>query len=115
MKFQSLVLFLLVLLVSMAKNQAKPGGYTPIKDINDPHVIEIAKFAITEHNKRVKTELHFTKVISGESQVVAGINYRLTLSARYGSSSKSDPYVAVVYDRPQQHLRNLTYFIPINA
>ncbi|CAJ2655900.1 unnamed protein product [Trifolium pratense] len=114
MKFQSLVLFLLVLLVSMAMNQAIPGGYTPIKNINDPYVIEIARFAVTEHNKGLRTKLHFMKVIRGESQVVAGINYRLKLSASYGSSSRVDPYVAEVLDRPQQHFRNLTSFSPVN-
>ncbi|GAU38154.1 hypothetical protein TSUD_263780 [Trifolium subterraneum] len=112
MKFQSLVLFLLVLLVSMAKNQALPGGYTPIKNINDPYVIEIAQFAVTEYNKRGH-KLHFNKVISGESQVVAGINYRLKLSAYDSSPERSSPFVAIVYDSPQ-HIRNLTSFSPVN-
>jgi cystatin-C len=113
MKFQSLVLFLLVLLVSIARNQAIPGGYTPIKDINDPYVIEIARFAVNEYNKREGAKLEFNKVIKGESQVVAGVNYRLDLSAN--NSSISNNYEAVVLDVPFKHSRNLISFKPVHA
>ncbi|KAF9623976.1 hypothetical protein IFM89_007419 [Coptis chinensis] len=61
------------------------GGWTPIKDIKDPEVQDIGKFAVTEHNKEEKTELRFVQVVRGESQVVAGFNYRLILAAVDGS------------------------------
>jgi len=115
MKFQSLVVLLLVLLASAAKNQALPGGYSPIKDLNDPHVIEIANFAVTEYDKQKGTDLKFEKVVKGESQVVAGTNYRLTISAIHGSESKPDSYEAIVYEKPSEHFKKLVSFTHVNA
>jgi len=110
-----LVLLLVVDLLSYAaaRNQFAPGGWSPIDDINDPHVTEIANFAVTEYDRRSGAKLKFEKVIEGESQVVAGTNYRLTLSAADGSDSKN--YEAVVWEKIWQHFRNLTSFVPVHA
>ncbi|XP_019052721.1 PREDICTED: cysteine proteinase inhibitor 1-like [Nelumbo nucifera] len=85
-----------------------PGGWQPIKDVRDAHVKEIAQFAVTEHNKEAKTNLKFQKVIRGESQVVAGTNYRLILAAKDGRASSK--YEAVVWEKPWESFRNLTSF-----
>ncbi|CAL5199589.1 unnamed protein product [Lathyrus oleraceus] len=116
MKFQTLILLtlLLVAYASARKLSTPPvGGYTPIEDINDPHVIEIANFAVTQYDKQSGAKLKFNKVIKGESQVVAGTNYHLTLSAGEGSVSKI--YEAVVYEKLWLHFRNLTSFEPVHA
>ncbi|XP_045806072.1 cysteine proteinase inhibitor 5-like [Trifolium pratense] len=114
MKFESLVPFLLVLLVSMARNEAIAGGYHPIKNINDPYIIGIAHFAITEYNKRGEgAKLEFMKVIKGELEFVQGINYRLILSANDGSASNN--YEALVLDEPVKYSRNLISFKPLHA
>ncbi|KAF1895344.1 hypothetical protein Lal_00043990 [Lupinus albus] len=84
------------------------GGWTPIENINDPHVKEIADFAVTEHNKESGTKLKLESVVKGESQVVSGTNYRLVLVASDGSTAKN--YQAVVYEKPWQHYRKLTSF-----
>ncbi|CAI9773174.1 unnamed protein product [Fraxinus pennsylvanica] len=84
------------------------GGYEPIDNPNDPTVIEIAKFAVAEHNKEAKSNLKFQKVVKGESQVVAGINYRLVISAVDGAAVQN--YLAVVYEKPWQNFKNLTSF-----
>jgi len=89
------------------------GGFSPIDDINNPRVTEIANFAVTEYNKRSGAELKFEKVIKGESQLVAGTNYQLTLSASEGSISKN--YEAVAWDQPWTHFRNLTSFVPVHS
>nr|DAD39254.1 TPA_asm: hypothetical protein HUJ06_013577 [Nelumbo nucifera] len=53
-------------------------GWIPIKDLSDQHIIhELAEFAVTEHNKEANSNLMPQRVIQGESQVVAGTNYRL--------------------------------------
>lgn len=59
----------------------KLGGWQPIKDLNDPHVREIGEFAVSEHNKEVEHDqkLSLRRVVRGETQVVAGINYHLLL------------------------------------
>jgi hypothetical protein len=115
MRFQSLIVLLFVLLASAAMNQALPGGYSPIKDLNDPHVIEIANFAVTEYDKQKRTDLKFQKVVKGESQVVEGTNYRLTISATHGSDPKPNSYEAIVYEKPLGHFKKLISFIAVNA
>ncbi|XP_054778878.1 cysteine proteinase inhibitor 5 [Prosopis cineraria] len=91
------------------------GGWTPIKDIEDPHVTEIAKFAVSEYDKRSGAALKLEKVLKGETQVVAGTNYRLVLAAKDGSSSASKNYEAVVWEKPWEHFMNLTSFKPVRG
>ncbi|XP_058732676.1 cysteine proteinase inhibitor 5-like [Vicia villosa] len=105
MRFQFLAL-LLILFASATTSQAIIGGWSPIKNISDPYVIELANFAVVENNKQKGETLKFEKLIKGESQVVVGTNYRLTLSAKNGWSSNN--YEAVVWDL--KHLRKLTSF-----
>ena len=79
------------------------GGYSPIDDINDPLITEIANFAVTEYNKRSEAKLKFEKVIKGEAQLVEGTNYNLTLSATNGSVSNT------------YETKELTSFVPVHA
>ncbi|XP_059317738.1 cysteine proteinase inhibitor 1-like [Lycium ferocissimum] len=84
------------------------GGWSPITDTNDRQVVEIGKFAVDEHNKEAESKLLFKRVVKGETQVVAGTNYRLVISAKDGSHS--DKYLATVWDKPWENYRNLTSF-----
>ncbi|KAK9125053.1 hypothetical protein Scep_013899 [Stephania cephalantha] len=59
------------------------GGWTPI-DVHSPHSIELARFAVNEHNKQAHTHLKFERLVSGESQMVAGVNYKLIIKAING-------------------------------
>ncbi|KAL6560593.1 hypothetical protein OROGR_004152 [Orobanche gracilis] len=101
------------LLISLASADPFVGGWNPIPNINDPYVTEIAEFSITEHNKNSGENLKLEKVINGESQAVAGRNYRLTLTASDGSRS-SHNYEATVWDKPWMHFRSLESFVPVN-
>ncbi|OIV96068.1 hypothetical protein TanjilG_27172 [Lupinus angustifolius] len=87
---------------------ARTGGWTAIKNINNPHVKEIADFAVTEHNEQSGDKLKIGSIIKGESQVVSGTNYRLLLTASDGSAVKR--YEAVVLEKLWLHYRNLTSF-----
>ncbi|KAJ1428679.1 Proteinase inhibitor I25, cystatin, conserved site [Sesbania bispinosa] len=82
------------------------GGYVPIKDLNDPHVKEIANYAVAEYDKRSGAKLKLVKVVKGETQVVAGTNYRLDLEVTVR-------YQAVVWEKTWEHFRNLTSFKPL--
>jgi len=93
------------------KKDALVGGWTPIKNVNDPQVVEIAKFAVTEYGKQSGSKLSFVKVIKGETQVVSGTNYRLVLAAKDVSVTKN--YEARVWEKPWLHLKNLTSFKPV--
>uniref|UniRef100_A0A0D9WY58 Cystatin domain-containing protein n=1 Tax=Leersia perrieri TaxID=77586 RepID=A0A0D9WY58_9ORYZ len=63
------------------------GGWSPIEDINDLHIQELGEWAVSEHNKVSTTSaLTFSKVTSGEQQVVNGMNYRLFIAASTSNS-----------------------------
>ncbi|KAF5196131.1 Cysteine proteinase inhibitor [Thalictrum thalictroides] len=84
------------------------GGYKPIDNITDPHIHDLGEFAVSEHNNKAKTSLKFVNVIKGQSQVVAGINYRLVIAAKKDGIERN--YLAVVYERPGGKIKTLTSF-----
>ncbi|KAK8478711.1 hypothetical protein V6N11_057310 [Hibiscus sabdariffa] len=82
----------------MAEVQQYPTvGWTPIKNISDPHVIEIAEFAVKENNMQLGLSLELKAVLRGTTQVVSGTNYRLLLKVTDGTSAKL--YYAVVFEK----------------
>ncbi|CAN7043947.1 unnamed protein product [Brassica rapa subsp. trilocularis] len=74
------LLLSLVLLPLYAFAVVSVGGWSPISDVKDPHVVEIGVFAVSEYDKQSKSGLKFVTVVSGESQVTAGTNYRLIVT-----------------------------------
>lgn len=101
-----------------AESAGKPlntGGWEPIKNVSDPHVQEIGEFAVAEYDERSKAQLVFKEVVKGETQVVAGINYRLTLKAsgqakiRGNGAVAVGEYEATVWEKPDG-TRQLTSF-----
>ncbi|KAK4492812.1 hypothetical protein RD792_000137 [Penstemon davidsonii] len=98
-----LVLFVLVPILATAKVTSLIA-WLPLQNPNDPHVVEIAKFAIAEHNKEAKASLVFITVVkgerqSGESQLIFGSKYRLLISAKDGGATAPKNYQAVVSER----------------
>lgn len=87
------------------------GGYQPIKNSNDLHVQEIAKFAVSEHNKQANETLEYVKVIKGEYQIVAGVNYKLLVAAKH--DGVANHYEAVVYEKSWESFKQLTSFKPL--
>ncbi|XP_071932846.1 cysteine proteinase inhibitor 5-like [Coffea arabica] len=91
------------------------AGRNPI-NVNDPHVIEIAKFAMSWRNAVSTTGFQFLKVIKGERQVaprVTGVNYNLVILAK---AADAPLYCEVaVFDREWENLRILTSFREIPA
>ncbi|GMH26862.1 hypothetical protein Nepgr_028705 [Nepenthes gracilis] len=118
MQRECLFLFLSLLAVSFvdadvsapvdSRQDALVGSYRPIRNLKDPHIIEIAEFAVSEHNKQAAAKLVFVKVVKGESQVVAGVNFRLVIEAKDGDALED--YEAVVYERPWEKYKSLTSF-----
>ncbi|GAV65231.1 Cystatin domain-containing protein [Cephalotus follicularis] len=106
-------LLILPLFATGARTEALAGEWTPIKNVKDPHVVEIGQFAVDENNKNQKVDLKFERVISGESQVVSGINYRLTLTAKDGAVENK--YEAVVWEKPWEKFKKLTSFKVVNC
>ncbi|KAK8501476.1 hypothetical protein V6N13_096963 [Hibiscus sabdariffa] len=103
-----LSLIFLPLIISVTEVSAV-GGWKPIKDINDPHVVEIAEFAVDEYNKKGNTGLKLVTVMRGETQVISGTNYLLILKTTNGTATKT--YQAVVWE---DALKNKKLFRFIN-
>ncbi|MED6157105.1 hypothetical protein PIB30_020261 [Stylosanthes scabra] len=112
MRLQCHVFFLLLALTAAAAVVSRKEAYgpksvwTPIKDLSDPHVEDIAQFAISAHNSRPFEPviiLKLQRIIKGETQVVAGTNYRLLLEAcsLNGSPHPTGIYEAIVLERPE--------------
>ncbi|XP_057754227.1 cysteine proteinase inhibitor 1-like [Arachis stenosperma] len=103
------IILSVLLFASISAFAALVGGWTPIKDLqNNHHVAEIADYAVSEYDRRSGAKLKLVKIVKGESQVVAGTNYRLVLKATDGS--KTQDYQAVVWEKPWEHFKNLTSF-----
>ncbi|CAH2052744.1 unnamed protein product [Thlaspi arvense] len=105
------LLISLVLLPLYASAAAHLGGWIPITNIKDPHVVHIGEFAVSEYNKQTKSGLKFDSVVSGESQLVSGLNYRLLVAADDSGTSKN--YEAIVWEELRQRSMNLTSFTPL--
>ncbi|KAL3614952.1 hypothetical protein CASFOL_040613 [Castilleja foliolosa] len=89
------------------------GGWQPIKNLTDPLVVKIANFAVAEHNKQPKaTKLEFVSVVKGGTQVVAGANYRLVISATEsgGKSTKPEYYKTIVFEKLKDKALKLISF-----
>ncbi|KAL2495549.1 Cysteine proteinase inhibitor 1 [Forsythia ovata] len=121
LKSHSILLIILPILVASIEVSAALGGrkgdlvgsWRPIENLNDPIVQEIAKYAVEEHNKQAKTNLRFLSVVSGETQVVAGTNYRLVISAK--DEAAVHKYQTVVWEKPWENFRKLTSFEELKA
>ncbi|CAH2052735.1 unnamed protein product [Thlaspi arvense] len=106
-----ILLIPLVLLPLYASAAARLGGWIPITNIKDPHVVQIGEFAVSEYKKQTKSGLKFDSVVSGESQVFSGLNYWLVVAADDSGTSKN--YEAIVWEELWQKSMNLTSFTPL--
>ncbi|KAI0516426.1 hypothetical protein KFK09_009101 [Dendrobium nobile] len=93
------------------------GGWKPIKNLSDPYVQEIAKFAVAENNKKVNSALTLSRVLSGETQVISGVKYRLIIKVSEISGSGGGvtvrKYQATVWDKPWEKFRALISFLHV--
>ncbi|KAG6402306.1 hypothetical protein SASPL_139184 [Salvia splendens] len=88
------------------------GGWTPVKDPSAPEYFQLATFAVSEGNKRIEEALTLESVLKVETQVVAGTNYRLILTAR-DQRPKSNNYEAIVFSQAAPTSLQLTSFKPL--
>ncbi len=77
-----------------------PGGYAAAS-VGDENVVAAAQFAVSEESKKGNL-LTLVSVDAAETQVVAGMNYRLRLTVKdSGNSRKAE---AVVYRNLEPNL-----------
>ncbi|KAJ3703042.1 hypothetical protein LUZ61_006747 [Rhynchospora tenuis] len=86
---------------------AMPGG---IRDVagaeNDLETVNLARFAIDEHNKKSNAGLQFSRVVKVQTQVVAGTMHHLTIEA-VDTSKKKSLLEAKVWEKPWENFRSL--------
>ncbi|XP_071709202.1 cysteine proteinase inhibitor A-like [Rutidosis leptorrhynchoides] len=99
---------LLVGFGSAENGQKTVGNWLEIVSPDDPVVIEVAKFALEEHNNDTNSSLKFERVVKGENQIVGGINWRLTIEVEDDNSIKNCE--ALVYEQPWEDVRQLSSF-----
>ncbi|KAJ4849411.1 hypothetical protein Tsubulata_024498 [Turnera subulata] len=99
-----LPLFVLCLLSAVVTIEA--GGWAPIKDVEDPHVREVAQYAVSEHGRLKHLQLKLDKVVEGETQKDTGITYRLVLTVEEKGTDTKDYTVVVVEENAKLHLKS---------
>ncbi|KAJ0236710.1 Cysteine proteinase inhibitor 4 [Hirschfeldia incana] len=94
---KSLICLSLILLPLISVVEGFHGKSVPIKDVSVPNVIEVAKYAIDEHNSESNDNLVFVKIVEGKRQVISAIIYDLIIAAMNdGGATKN--YKAVVME-----------------
>ncbi|XP_075521592.1 cysteine proteinase inhibitor 1-like [Primulina tabacum] len=90
------------------------GNWRPIPNVNVVEVLEIARFAVSEYNKKDNVQLELVKVVKGETQLVEGTNYRVVIIANDAAGGNAPGnYEAVVWDMPSKHFRELSSFVKV--
>ena len=87
------------------------GGYSE-RATGDRGVAAAARFAVRERGRQTRRRVTLLEVRRAETQVVAGLNYRLLLSVREGRESRD--VTAVVYENLRRRL-SLTSWEPAAA
>ncbi|KAG8055084.1 hypothetical protein GUJ93_ZPchr0001g31013 [Zizania palustris] len=74
---------------AMATDGGPPVGIIePVGNENDLHHINLARFAVAEHNKKTNGLLEFEKLVNVKKQVVAGTLYYFTIEVKEGGANK---------------------------
>jgi hypothetical protein len=93
---------------SSAQVEPVAGGYSE-RPTSDTGVAAAARFAVRERGRRIGQRVTLLEVRRAETQVVAGLNYRLHLTVR--ESRKERDVTAVVFQNLRQRL-SLTSWVP---
>ncbi|XP_075515316.1 cysteine proteinase inhibitor 1-like [Primulina tabacum] len=94
--------------VSAVSRSTAVRFWQPIKDLNSPQVLEIARFAVSENNKMAGAKLQFVKVVTGaEGQYIGGTYNKLVIIAiDEAVGNAPGNYEAQVWDMPLEHISN---------
>ncbi|KAL3843735.1 hypothetical protein ACJIZ3_001138 [Penstemon smallii] len=117
---KSLVIFaLFISTFAAAAFGATPEGWWPIKNLNDPEVVGIAKFAVAEYNRTSNKALVLVSVVKGEAKQAFDPSetiYHLDIYAKDAAASTkpAGKYVTFVGDIPSKKFRGLISFYQIS-
>ncbi|TVU47977.1 hypothetical protein EJB05_07595, partial [Eragrostis curvula] len=95
-------------IVSTPTTAGISGEWFQIPNINDPQIQELGGWTVKQHNVMTNDRLKFNGVVSGDEQVVEGMNYRLNIK----TSNPDGKYQAVVNEVVWSKTRTLLSFHP---
>lgn len=97
--------------ISVDAHGTKIGKWRPFLSVSDPHVVEIAEFAVAEYNKKEGKSYELEKIYAGNSKKVdQGVKCRLFIAVKL--EGQSYDYGADVLE--MDHAKTLVSFIPTN-
>ncbi|XP_020194312.1 cysteine proteinase inhibitor [Aegilops tauschii subsp. strangulata] len=77
---------------------------------NDLETIELARFAVAEHNTKANALLEFERLVKVRQQVVAGCMHYFTIEVKEGGAKKL--YEAKVWEKAWENFKQLQDFKP---
>ncbi|KQK10204.1 cysteine proteinase inhibitor [Brachypodium distachyon] len=86
---------------------------SPVGRENDLGVLDLARFAVSEHNKQANGLLEFDKVVKVREQTVAGTMYYFTIQVNEGGAKKL--YEAKVWEKVWENFKKLEEFKPAES
>lgn len=86
-------------------SQANPlaGGFASAQR-KDPQVIKAANFAIAERNQQAASKLVLKQILQAQTQVVAGLNFKLCLKVKQTAPLQTITVQATVYQNLEQKM-----------
>jgi Aspartic acid proteinase inhibitor len=100
-----------VLITNAQKPGPSPKSETTIcysaVNTNDPGIKAAAEFVAAEQGRREGVDLSLMEIVQAQKQIVSGLNYKMCLRVKSGSTTRTA--VAVIYKNLQQQY-SLTSF-----
>uniref|UniRef100_A0A0E0L479 Cysteine proteinase inhibitor n=1 Tax=Oryza punctata TaxID=4537 RepID=A0A0E0L479_ORYPU len=90
----------------------KVGGIhdAPAGRENDLRTVELARFAVAEHNKKANAMLELERVVKVRQQVVGGFMHYLTVEVKESGGGAKKLYEAKVWERAWENFKQLQDF-----
>nr|3UL5_A Chain A, Canecystatin-1 [Saccharum officinarum]3UL5_B Chain B, Canecystatin-1 [Saccharum officinarum]3UL5_C Chain C, Canecystatin-1 [Saccharum officinarum]3UL5_D Chain D, Canecystatin-1 [Saccharum officinarum]3UL6_A Chain A, Canecystatin-1 [Saccharum officinarum]3UL6_B Chain B, Canecystatin-1 [Saccharum officinarum] len=100
-----------------AHNGRRVGMVGDVRDApagheNDLEAIELARFAVAEHNSKTNAMLEFERLVKVRHQVVAGTMHHFTVQVKEAGGGKK-LYEAKVWEKVWENFKQLQSFQPV--
>ncbi|CAN6350590.1 unnamed protein product [Urochloa humidicola] len=79
---------------------------------NDLEAIELARFAVAEHNSKANAMLEFERLVKARQQVVAGVMHHFTVEVKEAGGAKK-LYEVQVWVKLWENFKQLHSFQPV--
>uniref|UniRef100_A0A0E0DTF7 Cysteine proteinase inhibitor n=1 Tax=Oryza meridionalis TaxID=40149 RepID=A0A0E0DTF7_9ORYZ len=110
----------LIVAAAMAEEALQPRGVkvggihdAPAGRENDLSTVELARFAVAEHNSKANAMLELERVVKVRQQVVGGFMHYLTVEVKEPGGAKK-LYEAKVWERAWENFKQLQDFKPLD-